>query len=139
MLIGNIGQFACADQLTTIQQKQKAAQAKIKRLKGLESLEKNKLYKNQQRLEQASNNLQYSQNQYSSLERQLAQMERDLSASVAEFNTANTQMRTRIRQVYKHQRKGMFQLIFTAKDLNSLLDVVYFERIGNIINNSPKQ
>ena len=129
LLIGNISQFACADQLTNIQQKQRATQAKIKRLRGLESLEKNKLYKNQQRLEQASNNLQYSQNQYASLERQLAQMERDMSVSVAEFNTANTKMRTRIRQVYKHQRKGMFQLIFTAKDLNSLLDVVYFERI----------
>lgn len=129
LLIGNISLIADANQLKTIQQKQKVTHEKIKRLKVLEHLEKNKLYKNQQKLEQASSNLQYSKNQYSSLENQLAQMERELTASVAEFNNANIQMRKRIRQVYKNQRTGMFQLILTAKDLNSLLDVIYFEKI----------
>lgn len=56
-------------------------------------------------------------------------MEKDLTASIAEFNKANVDMRKRIRQVYKNQRTGMFQLILTAKDLNSLLDVVYFEKL----------
>ncbi len=129
MLIGNIGLLADANQLKTIQHKQKVTHEKIKRLKVLEHLEKNKLYKNQQKLEQASNSLQYSKNQYSSLEAQLVQMEKDLAASVVEFNKANVDMRKRIRQVYKNQRTGMFQLILTAKDLNSLLDVVYFEKI----------
>ena len=129
MLITGIGQFACADQLRTIQQKQRVTQEKIKRLKNLEKLEKNKLSRNQQRLEQASSNLQQSKNRYSSLEAQLVQMERELNLSVAEFNNANSKMRTRIRQVYKHQRRGMFELIFTAKDMNSLLDVIYFEKI----------
>lgn len=129
LLITNISLVANADQLKNIQQKQKVTHEKIKRLKNLEHMEKNKLYKNQQRLEQASTNLQTSKNKYSSLEAQLAQMERELNASVAEFNNANTQMRKRIRQVYKNQRTGMFQLIFTAKDLNGLLDVVYFEKI----------
>lgn len=129
LLIGNISLFADANQLKTIQHKQRVTHEKIKRLKVLEHLEKNKLYKNQQRLEQASNNLQQSKNQYSSLEAQLSQMEKDLTASIAEFNKANVDMRKRIRQVYKNQRTGMFQLILTAKDLNSLLDVVYFEKI----------
>lgn len=129
LLMANIGIVARADDLRAIQQKQKVTQQKIKHLKGLENIEKNKLYKNQQKLEQASNNLQYSKNQYANLESQLAAMERDLGRSVAEYNNTNSRMRSRIRQVYKHQRKGMFQLIFTAKDLNSLLDVVYFERI----------
>lgn len=129
LLIGNISLLADANQLKTIQHKQRVTHEKIKRLKVLEHLEKNKLYKNQQRLEQASNNLQQSKNQYSSLEAQLAQMEKDLTASIAEFNKANVDMRKRIRQVYKNQRTGMFQLILTAKDLNSLLDVVYFEKV----------
>ena len=129
LLIGNISLLADANQLKTIQHKQRVTHEKIKRLKVLEHLEKNKLYKNQQRLEQASNNLQQSKNQYSSLEAQLSQMEKDLTASIAEFNKANVDMRKRIRQVYKNQRTGMFQLILTAKDLNSLLDVVYFEKI----------
>lgn len=129
LLIGNISQFASADQLKTIQQKQRATQEKIKRLKTLEKAEKSKLSKNQRKLEQASNSLQNSQRQYSTLEAQIAKLERDLAASVTEFNKANAGMRTRIRQVYKNQRTGMFELIFTAKDLNSLLDVVYFEKI----------
>ena len=129
LLIGNISLVADANQLKTIQHKQRVTHEKIKRLKVLEHLEKNKLYKNQQKLEQASNTLQKSKNQYSSLESQLAQMEKDLNASVAEFNKANADMRKRIRQVYKNQRTGMFQLILTSKDLNSLLDVIYFEKI----------
>lgn len=129
LLIGNVNLIAGADQLKNIQQKQRVTHEKIKRLKVLEHLEKNKLYKNQQKLEQASNNLQTSQNRYAQLEKQLSQMEKDLSASIAEFNTANVQMRKRIRQVYKNQRTGMFELILTAKDLNSLLDVLYFEKI----------
>lgn len=129
LLIANIGSVANANQLRTIQHKQRVTHEKIRRLKVLEHLEKSKLYKNQQKLEQASNSLQYSQNQYTSLNAQLQKMERDLNASVAEFNKANVDMRKRIRQVYKNQRTGMFQLILTAKDLNSLLDVVYFEKI----------
>lgn len=129
LLIGNISLIASADQLKSIQQKQRVTHEKIKRLKVLEHLEKSKLYKNQQKLEQASTNLQNSQNKYAQLERQLAQMERDLTASIAEFNNANIQMRKRIRQVYKNQRTGMFELILTAKDLNSLLDILYFEKI----------
>ena len=129
LLIGNAYLIADANQLKTIQHKQRVTHEKIKRLRVLEHLEKSKLYKNQQKLEQASNTLQHSKNQYSSLEAQLSQMERDLNTSIAEFNKANVDMRKRIRQVYKNQRTGMFQLILTAKDLNTLLDVVYFEKI----------
>ena len=129
LLIGNIGLLSHADQLKNIQQKQKVTHEKIKRLKTLEHLEKNKLYKNQQKLEQASVDLQNSKNKHSSLEQQLKNLERELASSVAEYNNANINMRKRIRQVYKGQRTGMFQLILTAKDLNSLLDVVYFEKI----------
>lgn len=129
LLIGNASLIADANQLRTIQHKQRVTHEKIKRLRVLEHLEKSKLYKNQQKLEQASNTLQHSKNQYSSLEAQLSQMERDLNTSIAEFNKANVDMRKRIRQVYKNQRTGMFQLILTAKDLNTLLDVVYFEKI----------
>ena len=129
LLIGNISQFASANQLKTIQQKQRVTQEKIKYLKTLEKAEKSKLSKNQRKLEQASNSLENSQRRYTVLETQIFQLERDLARSVAEFNRANTGMRTRIRQVYKNQRTGMFELIFTTKDLNSLLDVVYFEKI----------
>ncbi len=122
-------QSASCNQLHTIQRKQKAAHEKVKRLRILEHLEKNKLYKNQQRLESASANLESSKVQYSNLESQLSRMEVDLTKAINEYNQANVDMKNRIRQVFKNQRTGMFDLIFSAQDLNSLLDVVYFEKI----------
>ena len=46
LLIGNISLFADANQLKTIQHKQRVTHEKIKRLKVLENKKKNKLYKN---------------------------------------------------------------------------------------------
>ena len=122
-------QSASCNQLHTIQRKQKAAHEKVKRLRILEHLEKNKLYKNQQRLESASANLESSKVQYSNLESQLSRMEVDLTKAINEYNQANVDMKNSIRQVFKNQRTGMFDLTFSAQDLNSLLDVVYFEKI----------
>ena len=113
----------------SIDQKRQQTNAKIKKLKILEGLEQNKLYKNQQKLETTSSNLRASKNQYQSLEKQLEKMERDYAASVAEYNTKNLQIKNNIRKVYKNQRKGMFELLFIAKDMNELLDTIYFEKI----------
>lgn len=111
---------------------QKQARDKINQLQRLENVEKNKLYKNQKKLETTSSSLQVSKNQYSSVESQLAQLERDYAASSAEFNALDAQMKNRIRQVFKSQRTGMFELILSAKDFNSFMDMVYYERL--IIN-----
>ena len=112
-----------------IEKKRHDANLKINKLKKLEGIEKNKLYKNQQKLENASSNLKNSKNRYASLERQLAQMEREYALSITEYNTKSLKMKEHIRKVYKHQRKGMFELIFTSRNMNELLDVIYFEKI----------
>lgn len=112
-----------------VQQKQQQAREKINRLKALEKIEKSKLVKNQLKLESAHSNLQVSKNQYDSVQGQLSTLEQQLNQSVADFNNTDNQLKYRIRQVFKNQRTGMFELILSAKDLNSLLDVVYFERI----------
>ena len=114
--------FAAPQQ--SVEQKHKAATEKIQRLKVLENLERNKLHKNQQKLESTSASLAVSQTQLSSIESQLRRMERELAVTLAEFNEANKQMQERIKKVFKTQRKGMFQLILTASDLNSLLDII---------------
>ena len=114
---------------TDIEKKRQDTNVKINKLKKLEGIEKNKLYKNQQKLENASANLQNSKNRYTSLERQLAQMEREYTLSIADYNAKSIKMKEHIRKVYKHQRKGMFELIFTSRDMNELLDVIYFEKI----------
>lgn len=122
---------------TTLDQKKKQTREKIKRIQFLEGLEKNKLYKNQQKLENTHSTLVNTRAQYSAIQKQLEQMERDLAKAQTDFNNTDAQLKNRIRQVFKTQRLGMFELILSAKDLNALLDVVYFERI--IIKNDYKK
>ena len=114
---------------TTLDQKKKQTREKIKRIQLLEGLEKNKLYKNQQKLETTHSNLASTQAQYNEIENRLAIMQIELSKAQTDFNNVDAQLKNRIRQVFKNQRLGMFELILSAKDLNALLDVVYFERI----------
>ncbi|MBQ8168942.1 peptidoglycan DD-metalloendopeptidase family protein [bacterium] len=114
---------------STVTQKQQQTREKINYLKRLETAEKNKLYKNQKKLETTTNNLQISKSQYNDAESQLKKMERELSVATAEFNSMDSLLKDRIRQVFKSQRTGMFELILSAKDLNSFLDIIYFERL----------
>ncbi len=114
---------------TSLDQKKKQTREKIKRIQLLEGLEKNKLYKNQQKLETTHSNLATTKTQYSEIENRLTKMQIELSKAQTDFNNVDAQLKNRIRQVFKNQRLGMFELILSAKDLNALLDVVYFERI----------
>ena len=123
--------------LQTNQSKMQSTRQKIKTLKVKEQQEKSKLVRNQQRLETARNNLSQSESQYSSISAKLAEMERKYEKASAEFNAVDASIKTSIRHVYKMQRVGMFDLLFKAKDLNSMLDTLYFEQV--IIKNDYKQ
>lgn len=91
--------------------------------------ERNKLNKNQQKLEIAQNELRNTTQRYNSLMSNLTSMERQLNAAITEFKTIDSEMKSRIRQVYKHQRTGMFELILSTTDVNTLMDMFYFEKI----------
>ena len=123
--------------LQTNQTKMQTTRQKIKNLKVREQQEKSKLVRNQQRLENAKSNLSESENRYSSISAKLNEMEKKYQQAVAEFSDTDAAIKRRIRHVYKMQRVGMFDLIFKAKDLNSMLDTIYFERV--IIENDYKQ
>lgn len=110
-----------------IQKKQKQTRAKIKHLKWLENLETNKLYKNQQKLEKTADNLSVSKQQYSKAQAQLSSLQGNLSTAMADFSRIDFQMRRRVRQIFKTQRKGFFELLLSAQDFNTFLDRVYFE------------
>ncbi|MBO5434932.1 peptidoglycan DD-metalloendopeptidase family protein [bacterium] len=119
-------QPALADNL---EQKKQQTREKIRKIQILEGLERNKLYKNQQKLENTHSTLANSKTRYNQIQLQLSKMETELMKSQIAFNSADALLKNRIRQVFKTQRLGMFELILAAKDLNALLDVVYFERI----------
>lgn len=112
---------------TDLQRKQKQTRAKINHLKWLESLETNKLYKNQQKLEATSDDLASSKKQLTTTQGKLTSLEGDLSKTLSDFSTIDFQMKRRIRQIYKTQRKGFFELLLSSKDFNSFLDRIYFE------------
>ncbi len=105
-----------------ILQKKKQADLKLRK-------EKNKLNSNQQKLEKATAQLQSSTVQYNNLVSNLSTMEAQLNVAVREFRDIDISMKDRIRQVFKHQRTGMFELILSARSINSLMDTFYFEKI----------
>lgn len=103
---------------------QKKNQADLKLRK-----ERNKLSNNQQKLEKAQKDLKSTTQRYNSLVSNLSTMEKQLSIAIAEFKNIDAEMKSRIRQVYKHQRVGMFELILSTTDVNTLMDMFYYEKI----------
>ncbi len=112
-----------------IENKRKETQAKIKRLKVLESMETNKMYRNQLKLEKSQKELNYSKQQYTTAQYKLTDLERDLSNTLATFHLSEFQAKNRIRQIYKKQRSGLFQLLLSTNDLNIFLDRIYYQNL----------
>ena len=112
-----------------IETQKKQTRAKINKLKWLENIEQNKLYKNQQKLESAKNTLKDSETQISSAQRELSSMQSQLSNATAEYNSYNRILATRIRKVFKTQRKAFFELLISSEDINMLVDRVYFQKL----------
>lgn len=137
ILTAGMSNVAYCSNLKTINLRMKNTQEKIKTLKIKENQEKSKLVRNQRKLEQNQASKAESQRKYSDMDSRLRSMEAEYNQSVAEFNKVDSQLKNRIRQVYKTQRRGMFELLLSAKDLNGFLDVIYFERI--IIKNDYKR
>ena len=119
-------QSCCA---ATVSQQQQQTREKINQLKRLEHAETNKLHNNQRKLETTTINLKASKDKYSDTQNKLKQMEHQLSIATSEFNAIDAQLKSRIRNVFKSQRTGMFELILSATDLNSFFDVIYFEKL----------
>lgn len=126
--------LACASDLET---QKKETREKINRLKWLESLETNKLYKNQQKLEKATNNLARSKKEIIAAQSQLKGLETQLVKASAEYRQLNALLATHVRNRYKVQRKAMFESIINSKDINMLMDRLHFQAI--IIQNDYKK
>lgn len=119
----------CAPAQTSVDQKLKTYNKKIETIKALEGLEKNKLHKNQKQLENTQKDLKRSENTYNNLRSELNDIEKDYLTAQIEYNTAVGDINKKIRIIYKHQRTGMLQALFSVNDLNSFMDVIYYEKI----------
>ena len=112
-----------------IERQKNDIQKKINHVRWLENVEQNKLYKNQQKLEDAKNTLNESQTQVSSAEKELSNMQYQLNTATYEYNSLNRVLASRIRKVFKTQRKALFELLITSEDINKLVDRIYFQKL----------
>lgn len=122
---GCLASFAATD----IETKQKEAREQINRLKWLEQVETNKLYKNQQKLESATNSLRSSKSQIVNAQKELDDLQIKLEKTSAEYNSLNYVLATHIRSVYKTQRKAFFEILLNSEDINMLVDRLYYQKI----------
>lgn len=118
--------LACANSLEA---QKKETREKINRLKWLESLETNKLYKNQQKLENATTSLARSKKQIIAAQNQLNGLHGQLEKATAEYNNLNNILAAHVRKTYKTQRKAMFEAIISSKDINMFMDRLYFKKL----------
>ena len=114
---------------TSLEAQKRETREKINRLKWLESLETNKLYKNQQKLETATNNLASSKTQIISAQRELENLHKNLQVASKEYNDLNYILSVHIRSVFKSQRKAFFEILLNSEDINMLVDRVHFQKI----------
>lgn len=120
-----------------LQMKRTQTREKINHLRWLENLETNKLYKNQQKLEETSTDLVQSKQEFKSAQGKLNKLEGNLNVALSDFSEIDFQMKRRIRQIFKSQRRGFFELLLSAQDFNTFLDRLYFE--GLVIRNDYRR
>ena len=114
---------------TDIEAKQRETREQINRLKWLESVETNKLYKNQQKLENATNNLTSSKSKIISAQKELNGLQGKLEVASAEYNQLNYVLASHIRKVYKTQRKALFEILLRSEDINMLVDRLHYQQV----------
>lgn len=101
----------------------------IHKLKLLEKIETNKLYKNQQKLEHTQYSLQKNQKEYKGATLEMISLERKLDTLLTEHKKHKAYTEKRIVQIFKHKRNKYIDFLLNSEDINSFLDRLYFENI----------
>lgn len=118
-----------ADTQAQIEAKRRNAQNKISKLKLLEKIESKKLYNNQQRLEETQENLTVNKEKYAKTQENLSSLKRDLDLAIKDFEKQKSASNKRIVSIYKKQRQSYVEFLLNARDINNLLDRLYFENL----------
>jgi len=121
--------FAASESAQQIEAKRNEAKQNIQKLKLLERMETNKLYRNQQKLEQNAVRLQQDKQRYDSTHYEISNLQYQLEQALASYSNQKNATNKRLIQIYKKKRKNYVEFLFSARDLNNLLDRIYFENI----------
>src|SRR5574344_1196762 len=117
------------NKIKLLRHRQFQVHAKVKHLRFLENIETNKLYNNQKKLQSSQNSLQASKNAYLQKQNELSSTEHRLRRTQIEFIALDNELRSRIRQIFKTQRTGFFELLLSSNDINTFVDRIHFEGI----------
>jgi len=116
-------------QKDSIEDQRGQAKKQIKKLKLLEKLETNKLYKNQQKLEYTQHSLQRNKKEYNNAKAEVAALEKKLDTLLVEHKKHQAFTSKRIVQIFKHKRSSYIDFLLNSSDINSFMDRLYFENI----------
>ena len=105
------------------------AKKEIHKLKLLEKIETNRLYKNQQKLEYTQHSLETNQKKYVGAQNEVKSLERKLDTLLVQHKKHLSYTSKRIVQIYKHKRNNYVDFLLSSNDINSFLDRLYFENI----------
>ena len=122
-------QPANANTAKQVEQKRAVAKQQIHKLKLLEKIETNKLYKNQRNLERTEQTLNENKAQYQSAQEELVSLENKLQKLTSDYKALQNATNKRIVQIFKTKRKSYVEFLLSSKNVNNFLDRLYFENI----------
>ena len=105
------------------------AKKEVHKLRLLEKIETTKLYKNQQKLENAQQSLQKNQKEYNNATHEVESLEKKLDRLLVEHKRHQAYTSKRLVQMYKHKHNNYIEFLISSKDINDFLDRLYFENI----------
>ena len=125
----NASQATKKQAITNLKRQQAEARSKANKLRVLEKMENGRLYNNQRKLETTQTSLIRTQNDYNNKLNQLNAMKAKKAIAEVEYLQIYDGIKSRIRQIYKTQRKGFFELLLTSSDINMFIDRIHYEEI----------
>ena len=112
-----------------IEAKRGHVKKQIHKLRLLEKIETGKLYRNQQKLENAQNDLKKNQREYNRAQNEVTNLEKRLNVLLIENRKHQEYTSQRLVKIFKTRTNNYVDFLFTSKDINSFLDRLYFENI----------
>lgn len=125
----NASQATKKQAISNLKKQQAEARTKANKLRVLEKMENGRLYNNQRKLETTQTSLIKTQNDYNTKLNQLNAMKSRKAIAEVEYLQIYSGIKSRIRQIYKTQRKGFFELLLTSSDINMFIDRIHYEEI----------
>lgn len=118
-----------AQAVSNLKKRQTEARNQANKFRVLEKAESGKLYNNQRKLEVNQNTLKATQRDCNRKLAELNRMKSRKAIAEVEYIQIYDGIRSRIRQIYKTQRKGFFELLLTSTDVNMFIDRIHYEEI----------